>query len=156
MRLRGSAGALSRALRLLLVAGLLLALAGIGAAIGVYIVFLRDLPDLQTVDDYKPALASRVVDRKGQTIGQFFSERRRLTPLDHVPPHVVDAFVAGEDNSFFEHEGVDFGADILEILFGGVPVPDQPGRIGVERITRGVRVSFFRRPVEHLVIGQRV
>src|SRR5262245_27251454 len=108
MSLRGSAGALSRALRLLLVAGLLLALGAVGAAIGVYIVFLRDLPDLQTIDDYKPALASRVVDRKGQTIGQFFSERRRLTPLDQVPQHVVDAFVAGEDSAFFEHEGVDF------------------------------------------------
>jgi membrane carboxypeptidase/penicillin-binding protein len=39
-----------------------------------------------------------VVDRHGQTIGQFFNERRRLTPLDGFR-HVVDAFVAGEDSS---------------------------------------------------------
>ena len=66
MRFRRSAGALSRALRILLVAGGLLSLVGIGAALGVYLVLLRDLPDLRTLDDYKPALATRVVDRHGK------------------------------------------------------------------------------------------
>ena len=108
MRVRRLAGALSRALRYLLVACGLLAFAGIGAALGVYFVFMRDLPELRSVEDYQPALASRVVDRNGLTIGRFFSERRQLTALASLPQHVVDAFVAGEDDSFFEHSGIDF------------------------------------------------
>ena len=66
----------------------------IGVLVGFYLAFVRDLPELSSVADYRPALASHVFDRHGRPIGQFFSERRRLTPLSAVPSHVVQAFVA--------------------------------------------------------------
>ena len=161
MRSSGSAGALARALRLLLMAGGLLALAGIGAAIGVYIVFLRDLPDLQSLDDYKPALSTRVVDRKGQTIGQFFSERRRLTPLEKVPPHVVDAFVAGEDRTFFEHEGVDFSSILraawVNLSTGGEI--KQGGSTITQQMVKGLLLTperTYRRKIRELILARNI
>ena len=37
------------------------------------------------------------------------SETKRIpVPLDEIPQHVRDAFVYGEDERFYEHEGVDF------------------------------------------------
>ena len=56
----------------------LLVLGGIGGAIAFYLAFVRDLPDLSTVEDYRPPLASRVLDRNGEEIGEFFKERRTL------------------------------------------------------------------------------
>ena len=40
----------------------------------------------------------------------FFKERRVLTPYEHFPKHLVDAFVAAEDGRFFEHKGLNFKA----------------------------------------------
>ena len=97
-------------MRILLAAAGLLAMAGIGAAIGFYFAFFRDLPDLRSVEDYRPPLASSVYDRNGRLIGEFYVERRQLTPLEEMPDHVVRAFVAGEDSTFFEHAGIDFMA----------------------------------------------
>ena len=68
-----------------------------------------DLPDLRSLEDYRPALdATVVLDRAGRPIGEFFEERRRLVRLEDLPPHVVQAFVAAEDDTFFEHSGIDY------------------------------------------------
>ena len=161
MRLRRSAGALSRALRVLLVAVGLLALGGVGAAVGAYFMFLRDLPDLQSLDDYRPALASRVVDRHGTTIGQFFSERRRLTPFASVPPHVVNAFVAGEDSAFFEHEGIDFSSILraawVNLRTGGEI--KQGGSTITQQMVKGLLLSperTYRRKIRELILARNI
>ena len=68
-------------------------------------------PDLARLDDYRPPLTSVVLDRDGRPIGEFFEERRRLVRLDEMPQHVMLAFVAGEDDTFFEHTGIDYALD---------------------------------------------
>ena len=84
----------SRAVRRLLTG---VVAAAVVAALGwatFYVMILRDLPDLERVEDYRPLLTSRVLDRNGHTIGEFFEERRRLTPIDEIPPHMIHAIVA--------------------------------------------------------------
>ena len=90
-------------MRLLVVATGLLIVTALGGSLGFYLAFVRDLPDIETVEDYRPPLASLVLDREGRRIGEFFNERRRLVPLTEVPQHVVRAFIAAEDSHFFEH-----------------------------------------------------
>ncbi|MCP5043663.1 MAG: penicillin-binding protein, partial [bacterium] len=98
----------SGGVRVVLVLVLLLAFsAGAGGAF-VYVTFLQDLPDLRTVEDYQPALTSRVLDYKGRLIGTFETERRELVPIGSLPEHVGLAFVAAEDSKFFEHGGIDW------------------------------------------------
>ncbi len=87
--------------------GVLGALAGLGVA-GLWMWVTSDLPDLRTLDDYRPALTSRVYDRHGALIGEFYEERRQLTPMNEIPKLVVNAFLAAEDDTFYEHGGVDF------------------------------------------------
>ena len=97
----------SRVLRFLLAVGGILGLAAIGAGVAFYLTILRDLPDMDRIEDYRPALASVVTDRHGERIGEFFVERRALVRLADVPHHVVRAFLAAEDSGFFEHDGID-------------------------------------------------
>ncbi len=98
----------SRVLRALLVLVLLLAVGAAGGAWWFYDAFLRDLPDMRRIEDYQPAMTSVVRDRDGRPIGEFYEERRRLVPIEEIPKHVQLAFVAAEDGSFFEHEGLDY------------------------------------------------
>ena len=84
-----------------------------GAAIGglaIYLWLVRDLPDFHSLDDYDPPVVSEVYDRNGHLIGEFYTEKRRLVPIDEIPRHVQLAFVAAEDGAFFEHEGIDLVA----------------------------------------------
>lgn len=66
------------------------------------------LPQMITVADYKPLLVSKVYDRNNLQIGEFFRERRVLVPYDQTPKHLINAFVAAEDDQFFSHTGINF------------------------------------------------
>jgi penicillin-binding protein 1A len=87
----------------------LAAAAGAGTGLAVALV-ARELPDVALLDDYRPPLSTRVVDRHGERLGEFFEERRQLVALDGLPRHLIEAFLASEDSDFFEHAGLDLSA----------------------------------------------
>jgi penicillin-binding protein 1A len=87
--------------------GVLTLFAALGLA-ALYAWVMKDLPDLREIDDYRPPLTSHVYDRHGTLIGEFYEERRELTPMDEIPKLVVNAFLAAEDDTFYQHGGVDF------------------------------------------------
>jgi penicillin-binding protein 1A len=64
------------------------------------------LPQLITVKDYQPLLVSQVFDRNDKKIGEFFRERRTLVPYEKIPKNLVNAFLAAEDDQFFQHKGI--------------------------------------------------
>ncbi len=70
--------------------------------------FEKDLPDRwSALTDYKPSRASRVFSSEGELIGEFYLQKRIVLRYDSIPQHVKQAFVAAEDNRFFEHHGID-------------------------------------------------
>jgi penicillin-binding protein 1A len=97
----------SRARILLGVAALGAIGSGVAATL-LYLAFVRDLPDFKSLADYRPALTSVVLDRHGTQIGEFYEFRRRVIPLEQVPPRVIQAFLSAEDDAFYEHSGVDY------------------------------------------------
>ncbi|HEX5037029.1 MAG TPA: PBP1A family penicillin-binding protein [bacterium] len=72
-----------------------------------YYHFAKDLPKLTGIDDYKPLQVSEVFADDNTKIGEFWQECRYVLPYDKIPRRVVDAFVASEDERFWEHKGVD-------------------------------------------------
>jgi penicillin-binding protein 1A len=69
---------------------------------------LDGLPtDLTEYRDWLPLTNVVVRDRRGDQVDRFYVERRQWVPLDELPDHVWQAFVAAEDRRFFEHPGVD-------------------------------------------------
>ena len=83
-------------LALLLILGLALALA------------FPKLPDVAALADYRPKLPLRVLSADGETIAEFGEERRNLTPIEDIPPVMINAVLAIEDARFYEHSGVDY------------------------------------------------
>jgi len=85
-----------------------LGIVGVTAAAGVIWHLAQDLPPLDLLQGYQPSLVTTVYADDRQPIGQFFIERRTLTPLDHIPKTLTQAVIATEDVRFFEHPGLDY------------------------------------------------
>jgi penicillin-binding protein 1A len=83
------------------------AVLGGGGAAGAIWYFSQDLPPLDLLQSYQPSLVTRVYSDDRQVIGQFFIERRLLTPIAQIPKSLTNAVVAVEDARFFEHPGLD-------------------------------------------------
>jgi hypothetical protein len=98
--------AMSRTKKRTLVLGALLLPAVIGGA-GLGYGLKLDLPDVEALDRYTPALNTRVVARDGSSIGSFGDQRRTLLAQKDIPKNFEQALVAVEDSHFYEHGGVD-------------------------------------------------
>ncbi len=65
-------------------------------------------PSRAEVRAYRPDEGGRILDRTGQVIGHLSVVRRINVPIDRVPEHVRDAFIATEDRRFYHHHGLDW------------------------------------------------
>jgi penicillin-binding protein 1A len=85
---------------------------------------VRGCPDVDELRGYMPEEASVVLDRNGEEITKLFVTRRTVVPVDSIPEHTTNAFVAIEDKRFWTHGGVDwrrvFGALAQNVRAGGV------------------------------------
>ena len=94
--------------RLLFLMSVVAAELAVGAGVGAYIYFARDLPDTLTLESYRPPSVSRFYGHDERLLGEFTTERRIVVPLDKMPRHLIEAFLASEDKTFFRHRGVDY------------------------------------------------
>src|SRR5688572_26966993 len=56
--------------------------------------FGRDLPSGDALRNYQPPQTTRIVDRRGVTIGEMFSERRTVVPMKRIPRVLVLSVLA--------------------------------------------------------------
>ena len=101
------------------------------------------LPSLARLQDYQPSLITKVYGDTRQVMGQFYVERRILTPFAEVPQPLINAVIAVEDTRFFDHPGLDFWG-ILRAAWTNVK---HGGKIeGASTITQQLARSLFLSP----------
>lgn len=120
----------------------------------------EDLPRIDTLTDYRPPEVTTVFAADGRPIGEFYRERRYVVPLEEMPAHLINAFIATEDARYFSHEGLDpFG--ILRAFFKNI----EAGTIvqGGSTITQQVIKSFlltpersYRRKMREAILAYRI
>ena len=105
--------------------------------------FSRELPDAQTIRNVNLKVPLRVYSADGVLISEFGNERRM--PLDYAetPKTIIDAVLASEDDSFFEHSGIDFKGLIRAALSNSIS--GRSGQ-GASTITMQVARNFFLSP----------
>jgi penicillin-binding protein 1A len=99
---------LLRFIGLLFAGGTILFIVGVTAAAGLLWHFSRELPDYSQLQDYEPAVMTRVHASDGSLLAEYAKERRLYIPIQAVPKLVINAFLAAEDKNFYEHGGIDF------------------------------------------------
>jgi penicillin-binding protein 1A len=93
---------------LLFAAGTILFVVAICAAAGLLWHYSKSLPDYSQLQDYEPAVMTRVHAADGSLLAEYARERRLYLPIQAIPKLVTNAFIAAEDKNFYEHGGVDF------------------------------------------------
>ena len=67
--------------------------------------------EISSLIDYQPTQTTRIYDKDGKKIANIFDKRHRYyATFDEIPPRVIEALVAIEDTSFFEHSGINIDA----------------------------------------------
>jgi len=72
--------------------------------------YLKELPPIETLDEYRPNLITKIYDINGEVIDELFVEKRALVPLSKIPVDLQNATIAIEDQRFFKHWGADLNA----------------------------------------------
>ena len=68
----------------------------------------QDLPNVEHLAQYKPALPLRIFSSEGELLAEYGEERREFLPLKQIPLRMRQALLAIEDARFYEHGAVDF------------------------------------------------
>ncbi len=66
------------------------------------------LPEVASLRDLELEVPLRIYTRDEKLIGEFGAENREPLSFEQIPQKLVDAFLASEDDRFFEHPGVDW------------------------------------------------
>ena len=101
----------------LFVAGILIVASIFGsAALG----FFGPMPPLEQLENPKTNLATQIISADGEILGKFFyNDNRTPISFDELPPHLVEALVATEDERFYAHSGIDFRGTFRAIAYLG-------------------------------------
>jgi penicillin-binding protein 1A len=99
-----------------------------------------ELPSIETLRDVQLQVPLRVYTRDRRLLAEFGEKRRNPVRIEDVPDDMVHAFLAAEDDRFFEHPGVDvFGLmrAVIELVRTGEK------RQGGSTITMQVARNFY-------------
>ncbi len=108
--------------------------------VGAYAFIGPQLPSIDVLRDVQLQVPLRVYSRDARLIAEFGEKRRVPVVIDQVPDLLVKAFLASEDDRFFEHPGVDYQG----LLRAGVQLARTGEKSqGGSTITMQVARNFF-------------
>jgi penicillin-binding protein 1A len=129
--------------------GLLTAvLAGVAVIGIVYWRYAPDLPPVTALREVQLQVPLRILSADGKLIASFGEMRRTPKTIDEIPLVVRQAFVAVEDERFYDHPGI----DLLGISRAALEYVQRGGEYGSggSTITQQVARNFFLSPEKRL------
>ncbi|MBP9681934.1 MAG: PBP1A family penicillin-binding protein [Bacteriovorax sp.] len=129
-----------------------------GAVVFTY--FNLDLPKIEKLQDYKPNLASQIYSKDGYLLAELGLEKREIVEMKDVPARVIDAFLAAEDDKFFEHKGVDY-LGLARAMFANFRAGKvvQGGSTITQQVAKSLLLTSERsitRKVKDFILAQRI
>ena len=134
----------------------------LGEVVDFYNKAAADLPDHNKLRGLKLPGASIVLDRKGRRFAEVFEEnqRRVWVALADIPEHVQKAFVAAEDQRFYQHRGVDERGLIRAFIanLAGSRRP-QGGSTITQQVVKNLLVGedpTYERKIREMIVANRL
>jgi penicillin-binding protein 1A len=117
-----------------------LSLIGAVTLLGAYLYLEPKLPSIETLKDVRLQVPLRIYSNDQLLIAEFGEKRREPLDFEQIPPIMINAFLAAEDDRFFQHPGVDYQGILraaIQLLLTG------ERRQGGSTITMQVARNFF-------------
>lgn len=154
----------SRAKRILKIASLAAAVLLAVAALSLVLVighFSEGLPSVEQLKKgYAPPQVTRILARDGTVLADVFTERRTVIPFSEIPSHAKLAFLAAEDASFYEHEGLNY-LGILRALFTNLRsgATRQGGSTITQQVVKNILLDSertYKRKIRETILARRL
>src|SRR5580693_8891434 len=81
-----------------------------------YVYLVSSLPSVEAMRNVELQVPLRVYTRSGELIAQIGEQRRIPVTYEQIPELVKHAFLAAEDERFFEHHGIDYFGVVRAVL----------------------------------------
>ena len=118
------------------------------------------LPQIGRLADYKPKQVTTILDANDHRIGEIYTQRRTFVPYEKIPRTVVDAFIAAEDNNYWNHSGVDYWG-MVRAFFANLRAGKK--KEGASTITQQVVKNLlltpertFKRKIQEIILARRL
>ena len=124
-----------------------------------YVYLEPTLPAIDAMKNNELAVPLRVYSSSGELIAQIGEQRRNPVKYEQIPDVVKNAFIAAEDDRFFEHHGFDWQG-IMRALFVNVTSGQRQG--GSTITMQAARSAFItqeqtvRRKLQEIFVTQRL
>ncbi|MCD6056014.1 MAG: peptidase [Gammaproteobacteria bacterium] len=113
---------------------------GILGIAGGYLYLSQELPDIAVLKDVQFQVPLRIVTQDQKLIAEFGDKRRNPVPISDIPPLLIQAILATEDQRFYKHPGIDpigLSRAVIRLLASGEKEE------GGSTITMQVARNFF-------------
>ena len=81
--------------------------------------FLGEMPDVEDLENPDIYVASEIISSDGVLLGKFEKEKTEPVTYKDLPPHLVYALQAKEDERFREHSGIDLKSIVRAVYYRG-------------------------------------
>ena len=137
---------------------------GVACLAGFVLIYGNSLPDYKNLATYAPPVATRLYAADGSLLIEYAQERRVFIDFEDMPPQLVNAFIAAEDQNFWTHPGIDLQG-IVRAAFnnGRRMIGAKANFTGASTITQQVAKNFFltsertiSRKVKEMILALRL
>ena len=89
---------------------------GATTLLGFYLFLVPKLPSIEGLSDVQLQVPLRVYTSEGGMIAEYGEKRRSPKKIDEIPLLLRQAFLAAEDDRFYEHPGVDYQGILRAVM----------------------------------------
>ena len=121
------------------------------------------LPDHRQLADYEPPMATRIHAGDGRLLAEYARQNRTYAPIEAIPDRVRHAFVAAEDQHFYDHPGIDLLGIARAAISNLQRLGDNRRPEGASTITQQVAKNFllsselsYERKLKEMLLALRI
>ncbi len=87
-----------------------------GITAGTLLALTRDLPQIRSLESFKPSAVTRIYSADKVLLAKLFVENRDPVPLKSIPSYLKTAIITVEDRNFYRHSGLDIKGILRAII----------------------------------------
>ena len=107
---------MQRLIKISFFSGIFFCLLSIIIILATYLIINPTLPEVKYVDESELQMPLKVYTKDGVLIGEFGEIKRRSINFDSIPLDIKNAFLAAEDDNFFNHQGISYSGLIRSFI----------------------------------------